>query len=264
MRTLLFIIGIFLLVGKSFAGLYYIDGDLIKDWGVKPGLYGSSDWKPNEGVFWISEDQTGGDDAYVGPGWGGQLYDVEAIYFDYDNEYAYIAIVTGFPYSGDYWNNYRFLPGDIAIDFEIDGKYEYGIITTSSYYRPYYAVLGSPGDVYRVTSWAVAYERTRYEGTWKGESDPTVIKKGEKIGHVELCYKKKYYAGDYKWHYVIETKVPLDIFGDDWGLPLRVHWTQTCGNDYLNLDVIIPEPSSIFLLSLGLFGLGSFFRKKYS
>jgi len=235
-KILFFIAGILLLAGESFG--YVIDGNL-SDWEVEPGYYGSSDWEPKEGVFWVVEDQTGDINTPLGPGYGGQFYDVEAIYFDYDSEYAY----------------YYFYPGDIALDFGIDGSYEYGIITSSN--RPSYALSGSPGDVYKVTSWATAYEGT-HPGIWQGVSDPTVIKGGEQKRNVSLYYKS---AGDE--HYVIETSVPLNIFGDDWQIPLRIHWTETCGNDYLNLDVI-PEPSSIFLLSLGLFGLGSLLRKKYS
>jgi len=251
-KILFLIAGIVLLAGESFG--YVINGNL-SDWGVTPGHYGFSDWQPNEGIFWVVDDQTGDIYTYLGPGYGGQFYDVEAIYFDYDNDYAYIAIVTGFPQSGRDYGGYYFYPGDIALDFGIDGSYEYGIITSSN--RPSYALSGSPGYVYKVTSWATAYEGT-HPGIWHGVSDPTVIKGGEQKRNVSLYYKS---AGDE--HYVIETSVPLNIFGDDWQIPLRIHWTETCGNDYLNLDVI-PEPSSIFLLSLGLFGLGSLLRKKYS
>jgi len=261
-KILFFIAGILLLAGESFG--YVIDGDL-SDWEVKPGYYNSSDWKPKEGVFWVFEDQTGGLREYLGPGYGGQFYDVEAIYFDYDSEYAYIAIVTGFCKSGRSWRGINIYPGDIALDFGADGSYEYGIITSS--YRPSYALSEDVGGVYKVSSWAVAFEGVPdYQNCWRGKSDPTVIKQGDIIGETNQFFygvNYQYYAGDNKWHHVIETSIPLDIFEDDWQLPLRIHWTITCGNDYLDL-IVTPEPSSILLLSLGLFGLGGFLRKKYS
>jgi len=251
MRCLLFIAGIFLLIGESFG--YVIDGNL-SDWGVTPGYYNASRWQPNEGVFWIVEDQTGGLREYLGPGYGGQLYDVEAIYFDYDENNAYIAIVTGFCKSGRDYEDYHFYPGDIAIDFGADGSYEYGIRTVGE----------NMGKIYKDVEWTscVYYSQANPARIYIPSSSP----KGMVNEIVYTSFDESYHADpdeEYWRHYVIETSIPLDIFEDDWQLPLRIHWTITCGNDYLDL-IVTPEPSSIFLLSLGLFGLGSLLRKKYS
>jgi len=252
--VLLIVIGIITLLGVNDSLAYVIDGKL-DDWGVTPGLFGNSDWEPNSGVYWTEEDQN---TDYLNPGYGGQLYDAEAIYFDYNQGHAYIAIVTGFPKSGRTSGSNKFYPGDIAIDFGRNGVYEYGIKTSK--YEPLYGMSGDGGDVYRVTSWGTAYEGI-HEGVWGYKSDPTVIKEGNKIGSTYLEYIKGNYAGNYKWHYIIEARLPLDLFGNDpvapeWYSPFRIHWTMTCGNDAIDLDVPpVPEPATIFLLCSGLLSL---------
>ncbi|MFH1996484.1 MAG: hypothetical protein ABIJ27_05740 [Candidatus Omnitrophota bacterium] len=116
------------------SGEAYTVGTLLDDWGVAPGTWNSSssannsDWTPSGNVQYIVEDQTGGTNAYLNPGWGGQRYDVEAIYFVNTPGTAYLSIVTGFRSSG--YSGWA--PGDIAIDLGSDGTYDLGIITTGA------------------------------------------------------------------------------------------------------------------------------------
>lgn len=226
----------------SFA--YTIDGNLA-DWGVTPKKFTNSDWIPNSGVYYSVEDyeqETAG--GFVDPGWGGQLFDAEAMYFDYDSANIYFAIVTGHPSGGS--NGWK--PGDIAFDFKKDGSYEYGIETTGS--------SSKKGTLYSVSSWG--------SGLWGAASDPTQIITATTIYNppdTNLNYNKTYYGGD--GHYVIEGYMPYSYFGSDWGNDFRMHWTQTCGNDAINLDVnMVPEPGSIMLLGMGILGLFGLRKKK--
>jgi hypothetical protein len=97
----------------SFA--YIIDGKL-DDWG--DGIIPFSDWYPNsntiEGTVEDDERPCGGDV------WGGEYYDVEALYFDDDGEYFYFAMVSSYPLGGR-------LAGDLGIDLDSDEEYEYGV-----------------------------------------------------------------------------------------------------------------------------------------
>ncbi len=51
----------------------------------------------------------------------GELYDVEAIYFDNDMNNIYITIVTSFPFSGlQYDSNTWVAPGDLSLNLGIN------------------------------------------------------------------------------------------------------------------------------------------------
>lgn len=87
---------------------YVIDGD-VSDWGIDLFAASSKGYLnshlPSGGldIDYITEDNAynGGGWQYVGPGWTYQNYfDAEAIYFDNDQDYAYIAIIQGLPEAG--------------------------------------------------------------------------------------------------------------------------------------------------------------------
>ncbi|MDP3032753.1 MAG: hypothetical protein Q8N33_11820 [Rhodocyclaceae bacterium] len=75
--------------GPAAALTINIDGNL-SDWGVT-----SLSWVPSSGVHYTVEDQTGGANAYLNPGYGGQAYDAEALYAAIIGNRLYIALATG-------------------------------------------------------------------------------------------------------------------------------------------------------------------------
>ena len=253
MQKLSILAGLLLLASAAPATAYVIDANLA-DWGVQQ-TGAATDWNPNaQTKAWIVEDQTGGLNTKLTPGYGGQAYDVEALYIDYDAQYLYLAMITGHdPLTPDGGGSYG--PGDFAIDFGRNGSYEFGIET-----------LGGDkvqGGVYVVTQWGA--------GLWGAANEgPTAILSGDLLGLADVVYSTTgftnmgMYTADK--HFVYETRIPTALFGAYWGADtFGVHWTMNCANDSLQLNALrpetVPEPGTLALLPLGLLGI-SWLRRR--
>lgn len=239
------------------ASAYTIDGNFA-DWGLtRTGQ--ASDWTPSASVKeFIVEDQTGPSNVFLSPGYGGQRYDAEAIYLDWDAHWLYVLIVTGLPPNNPHnpaANSYG--AGDIAIDFGRDQTWEYGMAVKD------YAGL-TPGTVYAATAWNY--------GIWSAPgqlatpsrpaTDIVALRSGTAVGTGQLVYSSVginnvgQYASDL--HYVIEAALPLSAFGSNWGaggplVPFDVQWTMYCANDIITVDPLpagqVPEPAAPLALA---------------
>ncbi len=269
------------LMSAGSAQAFVIDANL-SDWGVQR-TGGASDWASNVGGVSKVEDQH---DSYLNPGYGGQAYDAEAIYVAWDQTSLYIAIATGHkPTTVNNPASNSYAAGDIAIDFGINGSFDYGIELLGS-------ATTTAGHVYSNVNWALGIWKPN--GAWTGYRDPgvaasialadpahpTSILGGTDIGGGSVAYttvgQKNYGVWTGDLHYFYEVAVPLSSFGSDWatGNPFQVHWTQNCANDSIWVDATVPrlaqnrqvngvpEPGTLFLLPLGMLGILAMRRNK--
>ena len=244
-----------LMAGQASGVTIAVDGDA-SDWGITLGSGTSAQWTPLPGVqgYWDwgnGEDYISGGGGYLDPGWGGQDYDAEALYFTYDATYAYFGVATGFPPTGIGSGR----PGDIAIDFGCDGVWDFGIETT-----------GSPnvkGGLYETTNhdWKTPSHSVSFPSELKNLSSSYLAWTPD---FANLVYTTSASGG----HYFIEAAVPLASLplSDTQSTPLKAHWTMSCGNDVVETGRmqytpppsppdLIPEPATCTVLGSGLLAM---------
>ena len=241
-----------LIIAPSAMAGYIVDGS-VSDWGIDLNLASSDGYldgvsptSPTANSETEDDNSVDGNVGYLNPGWGGQTFDVEAMYFDNDATTGYLAIITGFPITGAQ----NFLPGDLGISADNDFIYEYGIDL------PY--DNGVPVQLETVSAWTSVFYPDY--GT---VADPFQINASTDAGDATFAYS----GTATNSHYVYEFSFLLADLGLENGGDVNFHWTMGCGNDFLVLQADVnpvPEPASMLLLGIGLIGLGIVGRKRLS
>ena len=242
--TLLLLLSVFLfsLSGNAFA-LPVIDG-----------VFGLIEWAG----YYAEEDNASGTlNTQVGPGWGGQYYDVEYLGLIVTPTTVFFGLQTGFDVVNgrDWGDNDHFDPGDFALDINSDGTYDYAIKFS----------INSPPvfQLYTGGEW----QSVRYDGdpppNYAKYSDPFVMDGGGLVGD-PFTGALGVVDNQGDTSYVLEGSFDLSLLsGYQWGDPITIHWTMECGNDYLNqTSAPVPEPATMFLFGIGLCGLAIVGRKR--
>lgn len=257
--------------GAAGVGGISVDG-LLDDWGVNSALINntsSSDWSATQGA-WVSEDT--GESWTVGPGVGGQDFDVEALYtgFDTSTNMLYVALVTGFDILGETYAGTSYYVGDVFIDFGYDGprdptheSHSWDLAFDLSSWNGFVSddVEDPDSTINAVRTPAFEWSDSPDEPDNPGyESGPLVATAGAtETDAVQFAYNDNGPWDDawdhnvYEFGYHVTDTAWLHELTNGSGSGWTVHWTMSCGNDVLNVEgtPVVPVPGAAFL---GLFG----------
>ncbi len=170
-----------------------------------------------------------------------EIYDLEAMYVDEDNDHLYFAIVLSCDATS--------VPGDLGLDVtSATGEYgyEYGVVIHDSAGT----YTASSRDIKSVSDWS--------ECTLVTECSPYRILDGTTVGTATVAYVKNGpdpepdIESDYPATYIIEGKIPKSVIGNPASVSL--HYTIFCGNDEITIRKLGEEqvpaltPSGIIAL----------------
>jgi hypothetical protein len=187
---------------------------------------------------------------------GGEQFDIEAIYFDDDATNAYVAVVTSLPLPmGRVFLNELVIPGDLGIDLGL-GSLDLGI-----------DIDGGTGQVADTDAADWFQSNTNF----LAEVGPTNFAGGVPLGFAGLSFYDYGLVERGYGTYVFEVTVSKSLLGSPGvGSFVGLDWTMGCRNDVIRLNgdfdgaapPPVPEPGTLLLLGAGLLGIAGTVRRK--
>ena len=235
-------VGLIMVMPVMAVSPYTVDGDL-SDWGVTP----FTDWVCDSSTCDMVEEDFNGtnpEPGYPPIPYGGELFDMEAMYFDdyYDDilgGMAYFGIVVSMPPGG--YGPYHM--GDLGIDTDNDpatGEYgfEYGIKLTDP----------NKGQVCYMPDWhkTVHGILANSPANFTCDGPSSVVMGTADVVYVDANIPE---PSDSSHNYIIEIGVRKVLIGlPEMGDTSELHATQSCGNDLIELEVDWDYPLPEFVM----------------
>lgn len=190
------------------------------------------------------------------PGGGGQDYDNEMIMWsrDWANDRIYVGLVTGFNPAGV--STYD--GGDLFLDIDNDGSYEYAVGTSTNDGRDDSTWYDAGG----LSTIGVVFDNNPV-----GEPNYTASNPWRAAGAATGTDAGAFIFGNYSGagvpRYFYEFCIDLSSTVDWEHKEIGLHWTMECGNDNINAVSPVPVPAAapMVLFGLGLLGLGRKMRR---
>ncbi len=200
--------------------------------------------------------------SYVNPGWGGQNFDAEYLFYKLVGNSLSIGLQTGFDVDTGFQtaSNHPYYSGDLALSFDNDStNYEFAVdfgLLTKSYWNQSDENIevdgdGDAGGDFDGIDPVGLYENVVWDNRIHfGVSSPYAMTQGDIISGIGFSSTKGYDSTLDSFYRTATFDISsLDITG------LDAHWTMSCGNDAVDGHATVPEPSSLLLMSAGFFGL---------